>query len=198
MKRIILASASPRRKELLSQVGVVFEVIPSMEEEICKEKEPAKLVELLARQKAESVAAGVTGEYIVIGSDTVVTKDGEVLGKPSDKEEAFRMLYSLQGATHQVYSGVALVSCQNGEKEIRSFSVMTEVEVLPMEKQQIEGYIATGDCMDKAGAYGIQGCFAEYIKGIHGDYYNVVGLPLSRLMQKALSTCSAFLQKSVQ
>ena len=87
MKRIILASASPRRKELLSQVGVVFEVIPSMEEEICKEKEPAKLVELLARQKAESVAAGVTGEYIVIGSDTVVTKDGEVLGKPSDKEE---------------------------------------------------------------------------------------------------------------
>ena len=184
MKRIILASASPRRKELLSQVGVVFEVIPSMEEEICKEKEPAKLVELLARQKAESVAAGVTGEYIVIGSDTVVTKDGEVLGKPSDKEEAFRMLYSLQGATHQVYSGVALVSCQNGEKEIRSFSVMTEVEVLPMEKQQIEGYIATGDCMDKAGAYGIQGCFAEYIKGIHGDYYNVVGLPLSRLMQE--------------
>ena len=184
MKRIILASASPRRKELLSQVGVVFEVIPSMEEEICKEKEPAKLVELLARQKAESVAAGVTGEYIVIGSDTVVTKDGEVLGKPSDKEEAFRMLYSLQGATHQVYSGVALVSCQNGEKEIRSFSVMTEVEVLPMEKQHIEGYIATGDCMDKAGAYGIQGCFAEYIKGIHGDYYNVVGLPLSRLMQE--------------
>ena len=94
------------------------------------------------------------------------------------------MLYSLQGATHQVYSGVALVSCQNGEKEIRSFSVMTGVEVLPMEKQQIEGYIATGDCMDKAGAYGIQGCFAEYIKGIHGDYYNVVGLPLSRLMQE--------------
>lgn len=183
MKRVILASASPRRKELLSQVGVVFEVIPSTEEENCAETEPAKIVELLARRKAESVAAGVAGDYIVIGSDTVVTKDGEVLGKPSDKEEAFRMLYSLQGAVHQVYSGVALVSCQKGKKEIQSFSVMTEVEVLPMEKQQIEGYIATGDCMDKAGAYGIQGCFAEFIKGIHGDYYNVVGLPVSRLMQ---------------
>lgn len=184
MKRVVLASASPRRRELLSQVGIVFETISSTAQEACTETEPAKLVEILARRKAENVAEGLTGEYIVIGSDTIVTKDGVVLGKPSDKEEAFRMLYSLQGAFHQVYSGVALISCQDGKSERYCFHVMTEVEVLPMTKQQIAEYIATGDCMDKAGAYGIQGAFAEYIKGIRGDYYNVVGLPLSRLMQE--------------
>ena len=184
MKRIILASASPRRRELLSQVGIVFETIPSTEDEACTETEPARLVEILAGNKAENVAEGLTGDYIVIGSDTVVTKDGIVLGKPSDKEEAFQMLSNLQGAFHQVYSGVALISSQDGKREVRCFHVMTEVEVLPMAKQQIEDYIATGDCMDKAGAYGIQGSFAEYIKGIRGDYYNVVGLPLSRLMQE--------------
>ena len=184
MKRVVLASASPRRRELLSQVGIVFEAIPSSEEERCTETEPARLVEILATRKAENVADGLAGDYIVIGSDTIVTKDGVVLGKPSDKEEAFQMLYSLQGAFHQVYSGVALISCQDGKSERHCFHVMTEVEVLPMTKQQIAGYIATGDCMDKAGAYGIQGAFAEYIKGIRGDYYNVVGLPLSRLMQE--------------
>ena len=184
MKRVILASASPRRKELLSQVGVVFETIPSTEEEVCSERNPAKLVEILAGKKAENVAEKLTGDYIVIGSDTIVTKDGKVLGKPSDSEEAVQRLSRLQGAVHQVYSGVALYFCQNGKKERRCFHVMTEVEVLPMTKQQIIDYIATGDCMDKAGAYGIQGAFAEHIKGICGDYYNVVGLPLSKLMQE--------------
>ncbi len=184
MKRVILASASPRRKELLSQVGVVFETIPSTEEEVCSERNPAKLVEILAGKKAENVAEKLTGDYIVIGSDTIVTKDGKVLGKPSDSEEAVQMLSRLQGAVHQVYSGVALYFCQNGKTERRCFHVMTEVEVLPMTKQQIIDYIATGDCMDKAGAYGIQGAFAEHIKGICGDYYNVVGLPLSKLMQE--------------
>jgi septum formation protein len=184
MKRVILASASPRRRELLSQVGVTFEVLASTKEEVCDETEPSKLVEALARQKAESVAKIQTGDCIVIGSDTVVAKDGAVLGKPSDEENAFAMLQSLQGAVHQVYSGVALVSVQGSEKTVRCFHVMTEVEFFPMTEKQIRDYIATGDCMDKAGAYGIQGCFAEYVKGIVGDYYNVVGLPVSRLMRE--------------
>lgn len=184
MKRVILASASPRRRELLSQVGIQFEVIPSTEEEICRETEPSCVVEALALQKAENVAKKLTGDFIVIGSDTIVTKDRRILGKPSDREDAFAILQSLQGDVHQVYSGVALISSQGEEGKNCCFHVMTEVEVLPMTKQQILDYIATGDCMDKAGAYGIQGCFAEYIKGIVGDYYNVVGLPVSRLMQE--------------
>lgn len=183
-KRIILASASPRRRELLAQVGVEFEVIPSTEEEICEEKEPSRLVETLALQKAEAVAKTLTGDYIVIGADTIVTKDGAVLGKPVDKENAYQMLHTLQGTFHQVCSGVALVCQEQGEIKKKQFHVMTEVEVLPMTKQQILAYIGTGDCMDKAGSYGIQGCFAEHIKGIRGDYYNVVGLPVSRLMQE--------------
>jgi len=181
-KRVILASASPRRREILSQVGVSFEVIPSTEEEICEEKEPSRLVEILALQKAEAVSKTLTGDYIVIGSDTIVAKDGEVLGKPVDEENAYQMLHTLQGTNHQVYSGVALVWREQGEVNKKQFHAMTEVEVLPMTKQQILAYIATGDCIDKAGAYGIQGCFAEHIKGIKGDYYNVVGLPVSRLM----------------
>lgn len=192
MKRVILASASPRRRELLSQVGVDFEMIPSNGEELCGETEPAKIVEALALQKAESVADPLSGDFIVIGADTIVTKDGAVLGKPSDEKHAFGMLQSLQGSRHQVYSGVALVWMEQGTRHSKQFHVMTEVEVLPMTKQQILDYIATGDCMDKAGAYGIQGCFAEYVRGISGDYYNVVGLPVSRLMQELRPLLSRF------
>lgn len=184
MKRVILASASPRRKELLEQVGMEFEIIPSGAEETCQETEPSKLVEALALQKAAEVAEALTGDYVVIGSDTIVTKDGEILGKPEDEAHAFAMLEGLQGRTHQVFSGVALIWMEQGKRKEKSFHVMTEVDVLPMTRQQILDYIATGDCMDKAGSYGIQGCFAEYIRGIVGDYYNVVGLPVSRLMQE--------------
>lgn len=184
MRRVILASASPRRKELLELVGVEFEIIPSTCEEFCKETEPSKIVEVLALQKAEDVAKNLNDDYIVIGSDTVVAKDGKVLGKPSGKEHAYEMLEDLQGEKHQVYSGVALVWNENGKTKSKHFHVMTEVEVFPMTKQQILDYIATRDCMDKAGAYGIQGCFAEHIKGIVGDYYNVVGLPISSLMRE--------------
>ena len=184
MKRVILASASPRRKELLAQMGVDFEIIPSTGEEICEETQPPKLVEALALQKAQNVADTLSGNYIVIGSDTVVAKDGRVLGKPADEWNAQEMLMGLQGNRHQVYSGVALLWQEDGIKGTKHFHVMTEVEVFPMTKQQILDYIATGDCMDKAGAYGIQGRFAEYVRGIVGDYYNVVGLPVSRLMQE--------------
>lgn len=184
MERVILASASPRRKELLSLVGVDFEILPSTGEEICEETDPSKMVEILALQKAEDVAKQLSGDFIVIGADTVVAKDGVIFGKPMDEKHASEMLTCLQGQKHQVYSGVALVWVKNGTTYRKRFYVMTEVEVLPMSEQQILGYIASGDCMDKAGAYGIQGCFAEYICGISGDFYNVVGLPVSRLMQE--------------
>jgi len=184
MKRVVLASASPRRKELLLQVGVRFEILPCAGEEICNETEPAKIVETLALQKAKNAAGALSGDFIVIGADTIVTKDGAVLGKPSDEEHARKMLTRLQGSKHQVYSGVALVWTEQGTEHLKQFHVMTEVEVLPMTEQQILTYIASGDCMDKAGAYGIQGRFAEYVHGISGDYYNVVGLPVSRLMQE--------------
>lgn len=184
MKRVVLASASPRRRELLALVGVNFEVLPSTGEEICNETEPAGIVEALALQKAENTAGLLSGDFIVIGADTIVTKDGTVLGKPADEGQAFKMLSELQGGRHQVYSGVALVWAEHNRRHSKKFHVMTEVEVLPMTEQQILGYIASGDCMDKAGAYGIQGCFAEYICGITGDYYNVVGLPVSKLMQE--------------
>lgn len=184
MKRIILASASPRRKELLEQVGLSFEIMPSSQEECCRETEPAKVVESLARQKAESVAKELSDNCIVIGSDTVVAKGHTIFGKPQSKSHAFEMLQKLQGGSHQVYSGAALVYFQDSTRVTEVFSVKTEVQVFPMTDEQIWSYIDTGDCMDKAGAYGIQGSFAEYISGITGDYYTVVGLPLSRLMQK--------------
>lgn len=183
MKRIILASASPRRKELLTQVGIKFEVIPSSVDEHCIETTPSKMVEILALQKAREVSKNLDGDYIVIGSDTVVAKDGRIFGKPSSKEAAFEMLNSLQGSIHQVFSGVALVCCENNKLTEKCFHVKTDVEVFPMTEKQILSYIDTGDCMDKAGGYGIQGRFAEYIKGIVGDYYNVVGLPISELMR---------------
>lgn len=191
MKKIVLASASPRRKELLTQVGVTFDVVPSTAKEYSTETLPKKVVEALALLKAEDVADKLSQDSssdikntIIIGSDTIVTKDGLMLGKPKDKEDAFEMLSMLQGNVHQVYSGVAMIIYEQDYVTTKVFHVRTDVEVFPMTDKQIYNYIATGDCMDKAGAYGIQGRFAEYIKGIVGDYYNVVGLPVSRLMQE--------------
>lgn len=199
--KIILASASPRRRELLQQVGIEFTVIPSDCEEDCRETTPDKLVESLAEQKARNVAEKIcqnnllshsrdfsTDSLIVIlGSDTVVAKDGIILGKPTDEKNAFDMISGLQGRKHQVYSGVALLLCDKNTGEIkkqRFFHVMTEVSVFPMTSEEIRQYIATGEPMDKAGAYGIQGYFARYIEGITGDYYNVVGLPVSRVVRE--------------
>ncbi|MCD7825591.1 MAG: Maf family protein [Clostridiaceae bacterium] len=190
-KKLILASGSPRRSELLTQIGIPFTVLSSDCEETCKETEPAKLVEALALQKAQDVwnklQDGALGEdfskpeaYLVLGADTMVAKDGHVFGKPGDEAEAFSMLHALQGTSHQVFSGVALITAE----ETICFHVRTEVEVYPMTNEQIHAYIATGEPMDKAGAYAIQGRFAEYIREIHGDYYNVVGLPVARVMKE--------------
>ena len=192
--RVILASASPRRRELLRQVGVEFEVIPAVGEELGTATEPGELVKELAACKAQEVFQRVkaspetgNGDFAVLGADTVVALDGKILGKPGDKREAFAMLSALQGRRHQVYSGVAICFMREGRQDRKCFHVMTEVGVFPMTEAQITAYIATGEPMDKAGAYGIQGRFARYIEGITGDYYNVVGLPVSRVVQALFS-----------
>ena len=179
--RVILASASPRRLDLLRQVGIEPEI------------EPSHVEEVITRQKAEDIAALHTGEdAIVIGADTVVAYDGKILGKPKDEADAVRMIRSFQGKVHQVYTGVTLVFCgkaaENAAEQWKTitFAEKTEVFVCSMTEQQIEDYVKTGEPMDKAGAYGIQGRFAVWVKGISGDYNNVVGLPLGRVCRELL------------
>lgn len=181
MERIVLASASPRRKELLSQVGIVCEVMASNIEERVIGSIPRDVVEELSRQKAEDVFCRITGDVIVIGADTVVCVDDKILGKPADEREAFFMIESLSGRGHGVFTGVTLCIRKSGQEEILSFVEETKVFVDEMSEEDIRSYIAAGECMDKAGAYGIQGRFAAFVNGIEGDYNNVVGLPVGRI-----------------
>jgi septum formation protein len=182
MKRIILASASPRRKELLERIGLIFEIIPSGAEEVITSQLPSEVVEELSRQKAEDVAGQVT-EGIVIGADTVVCQDGRIMGKPKDRQDAWEMLRSLQGNTHSVFTGVTVFVRQKDRTQAHTFSCETKVHVYPMTEQETEAYLNTGEPMDKAGAYGIQGYFSAWVESIEGDYNNVVGLPVSALWQ---------------
>ena len=182
-KKIILASASPRRKELLSQIGVTFEIIKAEKEEHITSSIPTEVVKELSMQKAKEVAAKCDGS-IIIGADTIVAMEGQILGKPKDRADAMRMLRLLQGKKHQVITGVTVLL---GSTKTLSFAEVTDVSLYPMTDAQIERYIATKEPMDKAGAYGIQGRFAAYVRGIEGDYNNVVGLPIGRLYQEVLS-----------
>lgn len=181
MKQIILASSSPRRRELLEKAGVHFQVMPSQEEERMENKEPAQIVENLSWQKAASVASKANRDVIVIGSDTLVAYEGRVLGKPRDEEEAVETLKLLQGNTHQVYTGVTVIVRDKEEEITKTFSRRTDVTFYPVDEKEIRDYVATGDPMDKAGSYDIRGDFSVYIKEIYGDYNNVVGLPVSML-----------------
>ena len=186
MKHLILASGSPRRRELMSQVGLDFTVVTSDADENIKEMEPEDYVRELSSIKAQSVLeqyADKDDSVIVIGADTIVYHKGEILTKPKDEEDAFRILKSLEGQIHQVYTGVTICSIHKNV----SFYEKTDVWVYDMTDEEIRDYISTGEPMDKAGAYGIQGKFAAYIKGIEGDYNNVVGLPVARLVH-ALKT----------
>ncbi|MCM1308325.1 MAG: Maf family protein [Butyrivibrio sp.] len=184
--KIILASASPRRRELLAQVGMEFEVIPSRGEETIREAEPDKTVMRLSADKAAEVAALLAERgydkdgTVVIGADTVVVSGGRILGKPVDVQDAFNMLSELRNGCHYVYTGVTIIY----KDTQKSFAEKTRVRVGGMTDSEIWEYIGTGECMDKAGAYGIQGRFAEYVTGIDGDYNNVVGLPVARLMRE--------------
>lgn len=223
--RLILASASPRRREILTQAGIPFEVQVAdfdenevreelekanaqagiLDESTASEDYPARYVKALALGKAQAVAAQITDDAktVVLGADTVVVHRGEILNKPADKEDARRMLAKLQGSTHAVYTGVALCRstaktdagesalCGNVSEPdtadkgavLANFAVRTEVVFYPMSDAEIEAYLACGEYADKAGAYAIQGKMAAYIREIHGDYYNVVGLPLSAVVQ---------------
>ena len=194
-KKIILASGSPRRRELLSQIGLSFTVRVSEADEHTEETKPEKLVCILSERKALAVWDELTEEEkeesILIGADTVVAVDDRILGKPADETEAFRMIELLQGRSHQVYTGVTILR-QGGLQPLadetntcsiqkKQFFEKTDVLVYPMSEEEITAYVKTGEPLDKAGAYGIQGSFAAYIQGINGDYSNVVGLPVGRL-----------------
>lgn len=180
----ILASASPRRRELLDMVGIPFSVCPSQGEEQIRGSSPKEVVEELCEQKAREVFLKTSGEVLVIGADTVVAAEGNILGKPKNRKEAIQMLKKLQGASHEVYTGVTMLSRdENGEQQ-KTFHVMTAVEFYPMSEEEIESYVDTGEPMDKAGAYGIQGKAGIFVKEIRGDYNNVVGLPVARLYQE--------------
>ena len=192
--RFILASASPRRKELLEQIGINPEIIPSSLDENITETSPDKVVMSLSGQKAMDIASSIepaeNTAALILGADTVVSIDGRILGKPHSHEEAALMIRTLQGRTHQVYTGVTIILKEKSEesRDIRisreTFSVKTDVRVCPMDEAEILDYSNSQEPMDKAGAYGIQGSFAKYVKEIEGDYNNVVGLPVSAIYQK--------------
>ena len=190
MNKIILASASPRRRELLAQIGLEFEVIPSRAEENTHSRIPWEMVLELSGMKAMDIYNSLREEKrkqaLVVGADTVVSLEGKILGKPDSFQRAVDMLALLQGKTHQVYTGVTVLYLKEGEQAPSkiSFYEKTEVTMYPMSGEEIRAYVNTGEPMDKAGAYGIQGKCAAYIKEIKGDYYNVVGLPIGRLYQE--------------
>lgn len=183
-RKVILASGSPRRLELLEQIGIQPEVRPSSVEEQVMSTVPEEVVMELSSQKAEDVAAQVPAGTLILGADTVVAVDGEILGKPEDHEDAGRMIRRIQGRSHQVYTGVTLICKDADGSRGVTFAEKTEVLVYPMTEEEIDCYAQSAEPMDKAGAYGIQGRFAAYIKGIHGDYNNVVGLPVGRVWQE--------------
>ena len=184
MKNIILASQSPRRRELLTQIGLEFEVHPAGGEEIITSTDPVEVVKSLSTQKAAAVKEELEPQlpenWLVIGADTIVVYDGKILGKPKDEADAIRMLRMLQGQTHSVYTGVTLLE----EGKQTTFAEETKVSMYPMTEEEIAWYVSTKEPMDKAGAYGIQGAFGIYIRGIEGDYNTIVGLPLARVYQE--------------
>ncbi len=186
----ILASGSPRRRELLAILGVPFLVKVTDSEEKITSEDPQMVTEELSEQKALAVAQMcreqmVQGDrVIVLGFDTVVSARGRILGKPKDRKEAGQMIGLLQGDSHMVYTGVTILVLESNQPIKKTFSVGTRVMVAPMTKEEIEAYLDTDEPYDKAGAYGIQGGFARYIEGIEGDYFNVVGLPVHKVYEE--------------
>lgn len=183
--KIILASGSPRRKEILSQAGVEFEIRASNKEEVITSTIPCEVVCELSAQKACDVASTVLSGYepvqnsevIVIGADTVVSIDDEILGKPKDRADAVRMMKLLSGRKHQVYTGVTLVYAGKSH----TFHAVTDVSVRELSEEEISAYVDTDEPYDKAGSYAIQGIFAKYVTGIEGEYHNVMGFPIAKI-----------------
>lgn len=192
--KVVLASGSPRRKDIFEQVGIEFDVCPSNAEEVISESEPEKVCVSLSKLKALDVAANIKtymeghedistpADLLIIGADTIVSIDGKILGKPKDEEDAFNMLRMLSGNKNCVYTGVTLVfMSKDGRVGEYSFYEMTEVWFYDIKDADIKAYINTGSPLDKAGSYGIQDMSAKFIKSINGDFYNVVGFPIARL-----------------
>ena len=177
---LILASASPRRREILASLGVPFTVITADADETCDLSDPGSRVETIATRKCRAVLEAIRGtehdrpDTLILAADTLVTLDGDFLGKPRDASDARRMIACLQGRTHYVASGICL---SYGGRTVSSHE-LTGVHVAPMSDAEIDAYIQTGESFGKAGAYAIQGAAARYITGIEGDYVNVVGLPV--------------------
>lgn len=175
---LILASGSPRRRQLLEQIGLDFRVISSdIDETVDTSLPPAQIVEWLSRQKAEAVAAQAGPGDLIIAADTVVALENAILGKPEDELDAFKMLTALSGGRHQVYTGMTLL--RDGERQTEH--EVTTVTFRELAEEEITAYIATGEPSDKAGAYGIQGYGAMLVERVEGDYFNVMGLPLCHL-----------------
>ena len=192
--RFVLASGSPRRKQLLEQIGMEFEICPSQKEECIKSTVPEEVCVELSAQKAVDVASQIKAfndshpeitigqDIVVMGADTIVCVDGKIIGKPVDEEQAAEYLRSLSGNTHSVYTGVTFVFVmKDGRAGEYSFFEKTDVTFISMDEDEIKAYVATGEPMDKAGAYGVQGYASKYVKSINGDFYNVMGLPVSRV-----------------
>ncbi|MCH5278609.1 MAG: septum formation inhibitor Maf [Christensenellaceae bacterium] len=180
--RLVLASGSQRRRELLTMCGYDFDIVVSDADESITETDPEKLVSALALRKASEVYSRLHGEnmddeLVVVGSDTVVSFDGCIIGKPKDERDAVRILTMLSGKTHHVYTGVAVITAEQVQIECD----VTEVTFKELSESEIEAYVASGEPMDKAGAYGIQGSFGMFVERIAGNYFTVIGMPLPRL-----------------
>ena len=180
MKHIILASASPRRKEILELADLKFDVMPSDAQEITTKTAPNEVVMELASIKAKDIYKKSEKQSMVVGADTVVAYQWQIHGKPADESDEKRMLTMLSGQTHEVYTGVCVIE----DGKTKTFYEETKVTFYEISDEQIDRYIKTGEPMDKAGSYGIQGKAAVFIKGIEGDYYNVVGFPIARFLQE--------------
>ncbi|MCP1111243.1 septum formation protein [Lachnospiraceae bacterium PF1-21] len=186
--KYILASASPRRAELLTEMGLDFTIMPADTEETITAEKPGEIVTCLAKEKALKVNESLVlaDNYCIIGADTIVYYEGEVLGKPEDKDDATSMLLMLQNRTHQVYTGIALCYKKNGQEKLLTFFEKTDVTFYPVDRFDIKAYIESGDPLDKAGSYGIQSGFGKHVRSIKGEYTNVVGLPIGRLYNELL------------
>ncbi len=186
LPHIILASASPRRKDLLTQIGASITVMPADVDESLTETDPEAFVKALSYRKAHAVFSGATKEGkmkkgdVVLGADTVVALDDEILGKPEDEADAVRMIDAMQGGHHRVLTGVTLIA---SDGKTITFAESTEVHLYPMSKAEIQSYVLSGEAFGKAGAYGIQGPFAAFVKKVDGSYTNVVGLPIGHVYQ---------------
>lgn len=185
--RVVLASASPRRKELLGLLGWEFEIKVSDVEEIVTSSVPSEVVEELSAQKARDIFAKEDGDVLVIGADTVVAHKNKILGKPKDDADAVAMLKALSGDSHEVYTGVTLCKRMQGKESIVTFHECTKVNFYELSEEDIQWYISTGDHKDKAGSYGIQSYGVRFVKSICGDYNNVVGLPVARVFAESRS-----------